>query len=267
MSIENAIGRLAPEIVEFKAGQVWLAGAGPGNAGQLTLDVVSALAQADAIVYDALVDPSILKAADGADLHFVGKRGGKPSTPQDDITALLIALAGRGKRVLRLKGGDPYVFGRGGEEAMALARAGIPFRILPGVTSAFGALASAGIPATMRGLNKAIILATGHAAGEPEDLDWAALARTGQPIVVYMGLRRLGTIAAGLMAGGLAATTPAAVIAAATTEGETVLVSTLADIAREAAASGVASPALIVVGEIVSMRAELGQFLKLVKSA
>lgn len=267
MSFDKALARLAPQIVEFEPGHVWLAGAGPGNAGQLTLDVVSALAQADAVIYDALVDASILRAADGADLHFVGKRGGKASARQDDITALLIALAGRGKRVLRLKGGDPYVFGRGGEEALALAAAGIPFRILPGVTSAFGALASAGIPATMRGFNKAIILATGHAAGTPDDLDWAALAKTGQPIVVYMGLANLAKIAAALVQGGLAPATPAAIITAATTAEERVLVSTLGRITQEADEAGITSPGLIVIGEIVSMRAQLGQLANLVKSA
>ena len=217
------------------------------------------LSQADAIVYDALVDPSILSAArDGAQMHFVGKRGGKSeSARQDDITALLIHLARENLRVLRLKGGDPYIFGRGGEEALSLARAQIPFRILPGVTSAFGALANAGIPATMRGFNKAIILATGHAVGTDDDLDWAALAQTGQPIVVYMGLKNLPAIVAALTAGGLAASTPVAVIMAATTPVERVLVATLATVAERAAADGFVSPSLIVVGDIVSMRAEL----------
>src|SRR5690606_21968186 len=140
------------------------------------------------VVYDALVQSCVLALADGADLVFAGKRGGRPSMHQDDITRLLIRLAGEKKRVLRLKGGDPYVFGRGGEEALALSAAGVPFRILSGVTSAFGALAAAGIPATMRGINKAITLATGHGAGTDDDLDWSALARLGQPIVIYMGL-------------------------------------------------------------------------------
>ena len=159
--------------------------------------------------------------------------------------------------MLRLKGGDPYIFGRGGEEALALARAGIPFRILPGVTSAFAALANAGIPATMRGFNKAIMLATGHAAGTDDDLDWAALARTGQPIVIYMGLKNLPDIASALIEGGLAPSTPVAVIMAATTPVERVLVATLATVAERADADGFVSPALIVVGDIVSMRAEL----------
>ncbi|WP_274629100.1 uroporphyrinogen-III C-methyltransferase [Arvimicrobium flavum] len=267
MSLQHAISRLSPKLTVFEPGHVWLAGAGPGNPGALTLDVVSALSQADAIVYDALVDSSILSAAESAELHFMGKRGGRISAAQDDITALLIALAGRKKRVLRLKGGDPYVFGRGGEEALALARNGIPFRILPGVTSAFGAMASVGIPATMRGLNKAIILATGHAAGSDEDLDWAALAHTGQPIVVYMGLKNLETIAAALLAGGLRPSTPVAVIASATTADERILISDLANVTAEADAGGFASPALIIVGSIVSMRAELLQFAREMQSA
>jgi uroporphyrin-III C-methyltransferase len=259
MSLEESLARLSPRFPPFERGHVWLAGAGPGSAACLTLDVVSALSQADAVVYDALVDSSILSAArDGAQLHLAGKRGGsKESARQDDITALLIHLARENLRVLRLKGGDPYVFGRGGEEALSLARAQIPFRILPGVTSAFGALASAGIPATMRGLNKAIILATGHAVGLDDDLDWAALARTGQPIVIYMGLKNLPEIAGALMSGGLASSTPVAVIMAATTAVERVLVATLATVAERADADGFASPSLVVVGDIVSMRAEL----------
>src|SRR5919108_2601986 len=260
MSLEKSLGRLSPKLPEFEAGHVWLAGAGPGAVGCLTIDVLCALSQADAIVYDALVDPSILDASrEGVQLHFVGKRGGRESARQDDITALLIHLARDGQRVLRLKGGDPYIFGRGGEEALALARAGIPFRILPGVTSAFAALANAGIPATMRGFNKAISLATGHAAGTPDDLDWAGLAKAGQPIVVYMGLKNLPEIAKALIAGGLTPSTPVAVIMAATTPVERALVATLATVAERAAADGFVSPALIVVGDIVSMRAELAR--------
>jgi uroporphyrin-III C-methyltransferase len=269
MSLEQALGRLSPNLSRFEPGHVWLAGAGPGAVGCLTLDVVSALHQADAIVYDALVDPSVLDAArDGVQLHFVGKRGGnRESARQDDITALLVHLARERLRVLRLKGGDPFIFGRGGEEALALARAGVPFRILPGVTSAFAALANAGIPATMRGFNKAITLATGHAVGTSDDLDWAALARSGQPIVIYMGLKNLPEIAGALIDGGLASSTPVAVIMAATTPIERVLVATLATVAERAAADGIVSPALIVVGDIVSMRAELSGDAEEAKSA
>jgi len=257
MSIAAGLNRLAYRERTFHPGEVWLAGAGPGDPGCLTLDVLSALSQADAVVYDALVDPSLLDAAAGAERHFVGKRGGRPSMAQDTINRLLVELAGAGKRVLRLKGGDPYVFGRGGEEALALAQENIPFRVLPGVTSAIGGLASAGIPATMRGINKAITFATGHALDGDEDVDWHALARTGQPLVIYMGLRNLRPIAEALLAGGLPPETPAAVVMSATMADERVLVSTLAAIAAEAEAQGFGSPALIVVGGIVAMRDQL----------
>ncbi|HET9067588.1 MAG TPA: uroporphyrinogen-III C-methyltransferase [Amaricoccus sp.] len=257
-SLAEAIGRLAPELPPFGAGEVWLAGAGPGSLGCLTLEVVAALAEADAVVYDALVAPEVLRAArPGAAMHFVGKRRGQPSTPQAEINALLVRLAGEGRRVLRLKGGDPNIFGRGGEEALALAEAGVVFRVLPGVTSAFGALASARIPATRRGVSKALILATGHGVGTADDLDWGALARAGQPIVIYMGLAVIGEIAAALMAGGLAAGTPAAVIASATTPEERVLVADLGSLAGRVAAEAIRGPALIVVGEIVRLREEL----------
>ena len=257
MSLGDAIARLAPELPAFEPGHVWLAGAGPGALGCLTLEVVAALAEADEVVYDALVDPGTLRAAAGAALHYVGKRRGEPSTPQEAINALLVELARGGARVLRLKGGDPNIFGRGGDEALALAQAGVPFRFLPGVTSAFGALADARIPATRRGVSKALILATGHAVGTPGDLDWAALARTGQPIVIYMGLAAVGEIAAALMAGGLAPSTPAAVIASATTPEERIVVADLAGIAARVRAEGVRAPALIVVGAIVALRDEL----------
>ncbi|MCA1416824.1 uroporphyrin-III methyltransferase, partial [Bradyrhizobium sp. NBAIM20] len=145
--------------------------------------------QAEIIVRDALVSDDVVALGPQAEIVFAGKRGGKPSATQDDITASLIDFARQGKKVLRLKGGDPFIFGRGGEEAEALVRAGVPFRILPGMTSSLAALASARIPATMRGISRAVTLATGHAAGTEEDLDWLALAKTQEPIVVYMGLK------------------------------------------------------------------------------
>jgi uroporphyrin-III C-methyltransferase len=252
-----AVARLAPALPGFEPGHVWLAGAGPGGLGCLTLEVVAALAGADAVVYDALVDPLVLRAAPRAAPHFVGKRRGQPSAEQGAINDLLVRLARRGARVLRLKGGDPTLFARGGEEARALARAGVPFRILPGVSAAFGALAAARIPATQRGVSRALILATGHAVGTADDLDWVALARSGQPIVVYMGLAALGEIAVALMRGGLDAATPAAVVAAATTPEERVLVADLGSIAGRATAEGIAPPAVVVVGAIVALRDEL----------
>lgn len=257
MSLDNALARLKHQPQKLLPGHVWLAGAGPGDPGCLTLDVLAALAEADAVVYDALVSPSLLEVAADAELFYVGKRGGKPSMRQDDITSLLVRLAREGRKVLRLKGGDPYIFGRGGEEALTLAREGIPFRILPGITAALGAMAGAGIPATMRGINKAVILATGHSADAEDDLDWAALARTGQPIVVYMGLANLPRIVGALADGGLPGATPTAIIMAGTTPEEKIVVATLDTIATEAAAAGIEAPALIIVGGIVSMRAEL----------
>jgi len=256
-ALQQALGRLNFTPRPLEPGHVWLAGAGPGDPGCLTLEVLAALAEADALVYDALVSPDVVAVAANAELFYAGKRGGQPSMKQEDITALLVRLAREGRRVVRLKGGDPYIFGRGGEEALALAREAIPFRVLSGLTSGLSALAATGIPATMRGINKAMILATGHAAGTDEDIDWAALARTGQPLVIYMGMANLPLIAASLLEGGLPPSTPAAIIAAATTPKERTLVATLATLAEEAAAAGMASPALIVVGGIVAMRAAL----------
>ncbi|EUC01091.1 uroporphyrin-III C-methyltransferase [Rhizobium sp. CF080] len=241
----------------FEPGHVWLAGAGPGHPRYLTLEVADALRKADVIVHDALVSDGVLSLAKTVELIFVGKRGGKPSVAQDDITGLLIELARKGKRVLRLKGGDPFVFGRGGEEAEALARENIPFRILPGMTSALAALASANIPATMRGMSRAITLATGHAAGSPGDLDWKALAKTGEPIVVYMGVGTIGTIARLLVEGGLSPETPVAVLMAATTPDERSLTATLATVEVEVERQKFAAPALIVIGRIVSMQTVL----------
>ena len=214
--LEQAIARLAHDEPELQPGHVWLAGAGPGDPGLLTLDVLSALAQADALVHDALVSDEVVAVASQAEKFFVGKRGGRLSIPQEEINALLVRLAKEGRKVVRLKGGHPLVFARGGEEALALAAENIPFRVLSGVTSAFGGLASAGIPATMRGVNGAVILATGFAAASDDRPDWAALARTGQPIVIYMGLTHMAATVADLLAGGLAEDTPAALVENAT---------------------------------------------------
>jgi uroporphyrin-III C-methyltransferase len=240
----------------FAPGHVWLAGAGPGDPGLLTLDVLAGLQQADVVVHDALVDARVLAlASEQARLEYAGKRGGKPSAAQADISERLVKLARAGQRVLRLKGGDPFVFGRGGEEAMALAAAGVPFRVIPGVTSGLAALATAGIPATLRGVNRAVIFAAGH--GADEDFDWAPLAHAGQPIVLYMVMHNLKQIAAALMAAGLAPQTPAAIIASATTPKERVLTSTLEKLAADALEQTFEPPAIVVIGEIVNLRAVL----------
>jgi uroporphyrin-III C-methyltransferase len=254
--MREALSKLRGTFPELKPGHVWLAGAGPGDPGLLTLDALAGLAQADIIVHDALVDKAILALAhDGARLEFAGKRGGKPSASQDDISKHLVAFARGGKRVLRLKGGDPCMFGRGGEEALALAEAGIPFRLIPGVTAGLAGLAAASIPATFRGINQAVIFATGH--GADDELDWPALARTGQPIVFYMAMHNLASIVSALKGAGLSGETPAAIIASATTAQQRILVSTLKHLVAEVQANSFEPPAIVVVGGIVAVRERL----------
>src|ERR1700730_15060691 len=199
MTQDRASALEAPglELPELKPRSVWLVGAGPGDPGLLSLLALSALRQADAVVYDARVDPRVLALARaGAELDYAGKRGRKPSPQQPDITLRLIRLARAGKRVLRLKGGDPFVFGRGDEEALAPAAAGIPFRIVPGVTAGIGGLAYAGIPTTHRDTNHSVTFLTGHGAdGKLPRLDWAAIAKGSPAIVIYMGRKFAGEIA------------------------------------------------------------------------
>jgi uroporphyrin-III C-methyltransferase len=256
MTAWDALAARRSGVPVFAPGHVWLAGAGPGDPGLLTLDAFAGLAQADVIVHDALVDARVLALAGAqARLEFAGKRGGKPSTTQADISERLVSLARAGARVLRLKGGDPFVFGRGGEEAAALAAAGVPFRIIPGVTAGLAALAAADIPATMRGVNRAVIFAAGH--GAEEDFDWAPLVRAGQPIVLYMAMHNLERIAAALVAVGLAADTPAAAIASATTPAQRIVISTLQNLAATVRKHNIEPPAIVVIGEIVRLRDKL----------
>lgn len=254
------MNKLFATLPELEPGWVWLTGAGPGDPGLLTLLAVKALSSADVIVYDALVDQSILDLArPGAQLEYAGKRGGKPSAKQPDISLRLVQLAREGKRVLRLKGGDPFVFGRGGEEALTLVEAGIPFRIVPGISAGIGGLAYAGIPVTHRDVNAAVAFVTGHdATGEvPDSVDWASLAKGAPVIVLYMALKHLGRIAERLMAGGRSASEPVAIIARATTASQEVLETTLAKAAAEAEAAGIEPPAMVVVGEVVRLRAAM----------
>ena len=256
MTAWDALAARRDAIPVFAPGHVWLAGAGPGDPGLLTLDALAGLTQADVVVHDALVDQRVLAlAGKQARLEFAGKRGGKPSATQADISERLVELARAGCRVLRLKGGDPFVFGRGGEEATALAAAGVPYRVIPGVTAGLAALAAASIPPTMRGVNRAVIFAAGHGANE--DFDWAPLARAGQPIVLYMVMHNLKQITAALMAAGLAPQTPAAIIASATTPKERILTSTLEKLSADAVKRKFEPPAIVVIGEIVNLRAVL----------
>ena len=258
-AIAERVGLTLPT---FAPGTVWLVGAGPGDPGLLTLHALNAIAEADAVVYDALVTDEILALArPGALLEFAGKRGGKPSPAQRDITERLIELARAGHRVLRLKGGDPFVFGRGGEEALALVAANIPFRVVPGITAGIGGLAYAAIPATTRDTNNAVILATGHKASDRErDHDWRALARTGLPIVIYMGMTFLDHIATELMAGGLAPETPVALVADATTAKQRVVLTSLAAAPAAAERERIKAPAIVAVGAIVALQPVLAPF-------
>src|SRR5438045_5016873 len=243
---------------EFVPGSVWLVGAGPGDPGLLSALALYALDHADIVVYDALVDPRILALARaGAALDYAGKRGGRPSPSQPDISARLIRSAQEGRRVLRLKGGDPCVFGRGGEEALALAEAGIPFRIVPGITAGIGGLAYAGIPVTHRDTNSAVTFLTGHDSGGevPGALDWEAIARGSPVLVLYMASRHLMKIAKRLLEAGRPSDEPIAIVSKATTPAQSVLVSTLGEIARAPVVIQV--PAVVVIGRVVGLRAAL----------
>ena len=249
---------MPPDLPEFAPGSVWLVGAGPGDPGLLTVAALHALSLADVVVYDALVDARVLDLVpEGVERIPAGKRGGRPSPTQPDISARLVALAGAGRRVLRLKGGDPFVFGRGGEEALALVAAGVPFRVVPGITAGIGGLCHAGIPATHRDANSAVTFVTGHNARgtTPDNLDWQGLARGSPVLVFFMPLKHLGGIAEKLVAAGRDPDEPAALIGNATTPDQVVLETTLA--AAPAAASGVPPPAMFVVGEVVRLRAGL----------
>ena len=241
-------------------GWVWLAGAGPGDPGLASLHALSAIAEADVILVDALVNPKLLTLK-RPDTKVVdsGKRGGKPSPLQDTISRQLVGYARRGLRVLRLKGGDPFVFGRGGEEALALVRAGIPFRIVPGVTAGIGGLAYAGIPATHRDTNQAVTFITGSdAKGRAPALDWESVAKGSPTIVLYMARKHAGEIAAKLIASGRAPSEPAAIISNASLDNQTSRVTTLAQLGHAAAEAE--TPAIIVIGENVRLAAGLDWF-------
>jgi uroporphyrin-III C-methyltransferase len=245
---------------DLEPGWVWLVGAGPGDPGLLSLLGYHALRTADVVVYDALVDERIIKLArPDARLEYAGKRGGRPSPTQPDISAQLVRHARAGRRVLRLKGGDPFVFGRGGEEALALVAAGIPFRIVPGITSGIGGLAYAGIPVTHRDTNQVVTFVTGHGVtGDiPDGLDWAALARGSPALVFYMATKHLGAIAERLMTAGRAADEAVAVVSRAATDQQRVVETTLARAAADVAAAHLEPPALVAIGPIVRLRAGL----------
>jgi uroporphyrinogen III methyltransferase/synthase len=246
---------------------VYLVGAGPGDPGLITVRGRDLLTTCDAIVYDALVNPQLIESsrlgrATDVERIFVGKRGGAPSMEQDAITAILVRLALEGKHVVRLKGGDPFVFGRGGEEAVALAHAGIDFEIVPGITAGVAAPAYAGIPVTHRGVATSVTFITGHEdPGKDRDqTDWAALARAGGTLVLYMGVSRLGKIADALIAGGRSRDTPAALIEWGTYPHQRTVTATLETLSAVAAREKVIAPSIAVVGDVVALREEIGWF-------
>jgi uroporphyrin-III C-methyltransferase len=251
---------LPTSLPAIEPGHVWLAGAGPGDPGLLTLLAAKALSEADVIVHDALVNDDCLKLArTGAVLEYAGKRGGKPSAKQRDISLRLVELARAGHRVLRLKGGDPFVFGRGGEEALTLIEHDVPFRIVPGITAGIGGLAYAGIPVTHREVNHAVTFLTGHDSSGvvPDRIDWEAIGRGSPVIVMYMAMKHMGQIAANLMAAGRRADESVAFVCNAATPQQSVLETTLGRAEADMLSAGIEPPAIVVIGEVVRLRPSL----------
>jgi uroporphyrin-III C-methyltransferase len=264
-AIDKLAGALG--LPAFEPGWVWLAGAGPGDPGLITALGLHAVSAADVILYDALANEDLLKLAKpGADLVFAGKRAGKRSCKQSEISRTLISLAHKNKRVLRLKGGDPFVFGRGAEEALELAAAGVPFRIVPGVTAGIGGLAYAGIPLTHRDTGQAVTFLTGHGAdGKLPEFDWAAISRGSPTLVLYMAARHAGAIAEKLIAAGRQPDEPAAVVSRASLSDQTVSVTTLGRL--EEAARDCAMPAILVIGANVALRDGMNWLSEVVRTA
>jgi len=245
------------------AGKVYLVGAGPGDPGLITVRGLVLLSSADVVLYDRLIPSALLRyARPSADCIYVGKSPARAAYTQEETSQLLIDQARAGKTVCRLKGGDPFVFGRGGEEALALAQAGVAFEVVPGVTAGVAALAYAGIPATHRGLSSSVLFVTGHEdpTKAESQVAWEALARAGGTIVVYMGVSRLSEITGALLSGGLPGETPAAVVASGTLPSQKTVRGALGDIARLAGDAGVEPPALLVVGDVVRLREQLAWF-------
>jgi len=236
----------------LQAGEVALVGAGPGDASLLTLAAAKLIADCNVIVHDALVSDDVLAIGEQAEHLFAGKRGGRPSARQVDICETLVRLAQEGKRIVRLKGGDPFVFGRGGEEIRALAEAGVKFRVIPGVTTGIAAPAMAGIPVTDRHVNSSLAFLAGHEVTGTSRIDWQALVRAFPVLVIYMGTRKLQEIAARLLHAGMDAKTPVAILHAVSCPDEQMCFGSLAE-AQIGALTG-ASPAIVVIGDVVNER-------------
>lgn len=244
-----------------RAGEVYLVGAGPGDPDLLTFSALRLMQKADVVVYDRLVAKPILeRVRRDAERIYVGKQQNQHTVPQEEINQLLVRLAKQGKQVLRLKGGDPFIFGRGGEEIETLSQEGISFRVVPGITSASGAACYSGIPLTHRDYAQSVVFATGHLKDDAVDLNWRALVQENQTVVIYMGLGGLGIIAENLISHGMQANMPVAVVRAATTAQQQIVIATLRDIYQRVQAVNLRPPALIIVGEVVKLHEKLTWF-------
>jgi len=242
-------------------GSVYLVGSGPGALDLLTLRAARLIGEADVIVYDHLVaDGALGLARAGAELICAGKKASKHTVPQSELNLLLVRLAREGKKVVRLKGGDPFIFGRGGEEIETLFDFGIPFEIVPGVTAAAGCAAYAGIPLTHRDHAQAVVFVTGHLKDHTVNLDWPALARPNQTVVFYMGVGGITEICRQMIAHGLPSTQPAAVVQNGTTARQRTLTGNLATLPEQVKEAGIVSPALIIVGTVVGLQEKLAWF-------
>jgi uroporphyrin-III C-methyltransferase/precorrin-2 dehydrogenase/sirohydrochlorin ferrochelatase len=260
-AIAQRVNKSIAKTVQQPQGEVVLVGAGPGDPGLLTLRALRALQNADVVLYDRLVSAEVLDLARrDAERIYVGKAAGKAHVSQDEINALLVKLAQDGKRVCRLKGGDPFIFGRGGEELEALAANGVRFEVVPGITAAAGCAAYAGIPLTHRDHAQVLTLVTGHCKGETDKVDWELLARPNQTCVFYMGLNHLDSILARLREHGVPAERAAAVIEQGTQSRQRVVTGTLLDLADRVRAADVQSPALLIVGEVTRLHETLRWF-------